>query len=673
MYNFITSMNEDGLKLYGMKMLETAARYWKEPLKLTVYYHDFDLDKHDVPHPPHIEYRNLNLLTEMTAFRETFKEHDGTEDGKIDYNFRLDAIKFCHKVFALTEFAFELAEDSRDPGWCIWLDADTFTKKEFNATDLDKFLNPKAELAFLGRKHFDYSETSFMGFNLKYRGALDLLGDLRGAYNSGEVLNYREWHDGFIFERLLTIYRAHGMRVQDFTGHLDIKDLVKGKQAFESFPLSDFMEHLKGDRKSKVKGKSIPAAQRYKQLADIIRQYQPARVVETGTWIGQRAIEMALASFENRDDFHYIGHDLFEEGNEELSIKELNAKRIVSVEDITKHLNEFKDKMKEKDKIFTFELIKGDTNQTLQDNIDADLAYIDGGHSTITVQNDYNKLKHIPVVVFDDFFTADKDGNCVEPEFQEVNRIMEQTTHRKYVLPSSDGVREGGFTHLAVMLTDPDIPDLTNKVMQVPIHVTPKDCVPDQNLVSNIKKNIKLMDNWLEKGRAHSDRVIIVSGGSSTDWDHVKELSRKDNTRVVCVKHSYPHLLKHGIQPWGCVILDPRPLSGKSTHGVIRKTLFNKVDKNTIFFLASMTNPSVTRLLKKQGANLWGWHAFSDTLRSEGDRNKPVLDNTINVSNEFDIPSDTTFITGGTCAAMRAIGMMHVPVSYTHLTLPTKA
>ena len=122
MYNFITSMNEDGLKLYGMKMLETAARYWKEPLKLTVYYHDFDLDKHDVPHPPHIEYRNLNLLTEMTAFRETFKEHDGTEDGKIDYNFRLDAIKFCHKVFALTEFAFELAEDSRDPGWCIWLE-----------------------------------------------------------------------------------------------------------------------------------------------------------------------------------------------------------------------------------------------------------------------------------------------------------------------------------------------------------------------------------------------------------------------------------------------------------------------------------------------------------------------------------------------------------------------
>ena len=661
MYNFVTSFNEEGLKVYGMKMLETAARNWKPPLKLTAYYHDFDIDKHDVPRCDHIEYRNLNLVTEMIAFKETFSEHNGTENGQIQYNFRLDAIKFCHKVFALTELAFELADDSRDPGWCIWLDGDTFTKKEFNSKDLDNFLNPKAELAFLGRKHFDYSETSFMAFNLKYRSPLDLLGDLRGAYNSGEVLNYREWHDGFIFERLLTIYRAHGMRVQDFTGHLDIKDMTKGKQAFESFPLSDFMEHLKGDRKDKPKVKPAAPAQRYKQLADIIRQYQPAKVVETGTWIGQRAIEMALASFENRDDFHYIGYDLFEDGSEELNKKELNAKKIVVFEDIKKHLNSFKDKMKkEKKKTFTFELIKGDTNTTLKDNLKADLAYIDGGHSTATVQNDYNKLKHIPVLVFDDFFTADKDGNCVEEEFREVNRIIEATENRKYILPSGDWVREGGHTHLAVMLTNPDVEDLTTKVMQVPIHVTPKDCVPDENLVGNIKKNLKLIDNWLEKGRAHADKVIIVSGGDSTDWKHVRKLSRQDNTRVVCVKHSYPHLLKNGIQPWGCVILDPRPLSGKSTHGIIRKTLFHKVDPKTIFFLASMTNPSVTRLLNKQKATVWGWHAFSETLRAEADKRQPIQNNTINVSEEFNIPPDTTFITGGTCAAMRAIGMMHI-------------
>ena len=72
-----------------------------------------------------------------------------------------------------------------------------------------------------------------------------------------------------------------------------------------------------------------------------------------------------------------------------------------------------------------------------------------------------------------------------------------------------------------------------------------------------------------------------------------------------------------------------------------------------------MTNPSVTRLLKKQGVEVWGWHAFSEILRQESEKNKPVQDNTVHVAEGLDIPHDTTFITGGTCAAMRAIGLMH--------------
>mgnify|MGYP003671317190 FL=1 len=659
MYNIVTSFNEDGLKTYAMKMLETAARHWKSGLKLTAYYHDFDISKHDVPKCDHIEYRNLNLISEMIAFRETYKEHDGTANKKIDYNFRLDAIKFCHKVYALTDKAFEMADESKQAGWLIWLDADTFTKKDFSGKDIESFLNNKAELGFLGRKHFAYSETSFMAFNLNNRAPLDLLGDLRGAYDSGEVLNYREWHDGFVFERLMIIYRAHGMRVQDFTGHLDIVDLTKGKQAFESFPLTEFMEHLKGNRKQIKKTMPLAAAKRYGLIADIIRQYQPKTIVETGTWIGQRAIEMALASFENRDSFHYIGFDLFEEGNEELSIKELNAKPIAKKFDVQKQLSSFRKKMREKNKTFTYELIKGDTNQTLTDSINADMAFIDGGHSTRTVQHEFSKLKHIPVLVFDDFITQDDQGNCVDPDFQEVNRIVEATKHRKYVLPSGDRVREGGITHLAVILTDDTIEELTTKVMQVPIQVTPRDCVPDQSIVGNIRKNLKLMTNWIEKGRGHGDTAILVSGGNSTDWDHVKELSRQKNTRIVCVKHSYPQLLKHGLQPWGCVILDPRPLSGKSTHGIVRHSLFSKIDPKTIFFIASMTNPSVTRLIKKNTDRLWGWHAFSETLRAEGDKQKPIVDNTMVLDESLNIPSETTFITGGTCAAMRAIGLMH--------------
>ena len=56
---------------------------------------------------------------------------------------------------------------------------------------------------------------------------------------------------------------------------------------------------------------------------------------------------------------------------------------------------------------------------------------------------------------------------------------------------------------------------------------------------------------------------------------------------------------------------------------------------------------------------MWGWHAFSETLRAETDKQKPLKDNSMVIDESLNIPSDTTFITGGTCAAMRSVGVMH--------------
>ena len=55
----------------------------------------------------------------------------------------------------------------------------------------------------------------------------------------------------------------------------------------------------------------VTGPRRYKQLADIVRFYKPSTILETGTWNGGRAVEMALAAFESKDKVHYIGFDLF--------------------------------------------------------------------------------------------------------------------------------------------------------------------------------------------------------------------------------------------------------------------------------------------------------------------------------------------------------------------------
>jgi hypothetical protein len=463
MVKFVTSFSADGFKRYARKMLLSVIENWKDDLKLIAYYHDFtdDLVK-KLPESDKIEYRNLDNIQDMKNYKQLMKLHDGTEGGKIPYNWRMDAIKWCNKVYALTDLSLEIGEQEARGGWLIWLDADTVTTKPFSEERVLRLFKKGAELVHLGRKDIDYSETSFIAFNLDYQSPHYLLADLRGCYDIGEVTAYREWHDGFIFERLLKIYIAHGLRVQN------LSQGAEGLAAFAQSPLSQYMIHYKGNLK-----------------------------------------------------------------------------------------------------------------------------------------------------------------NNVEKE-EAVTTIPAQTS--------------------AVDTLDKTLP------RKVPIVIKPKDSVPKETIVSNINENLKILDKWdmVRSCNINDEHAIIVSGGPSLDISKLKYLARKTKGKIICVKHSYPTLLRAGIKPWACVILDPRPVEGTSTHGIVRSTLFDKVDPSTKFFVASMTDPSVTKLLKEKTDNIYGWHAFSQAIK---DSIKTKEDGDALKAN---IGEDATFVTGGTCAAMRAIGMMHI-------------
>ena len=656
MYTFVTSFSEGGYHEYAKNMLESVVDKWNpKEFKLVAYYHDFDIESVSPPMADNIEYRNLNDVEEMLEYRERMKFHDGTEGGKMQYNWRLDAIKWCHKVYAMTDLAFEIMEQDDHETWMIWLDADTVTTKRLDVKQFKKWLPEKADLVHLGRTDADYSETSFMGFNLGIHNTCSLLADLRGAYTIGEVVAYREWHDGFIFERLLNIYKAHGMVTNN------LSEGVKGLAAFAQSPLSEYFDHFKGNLKSKVSNTTVApdvnGPKRYKQLLDLITFYKPSNIVETGTWNGGRAIQMAVAAFQYTDKVHYTGFDLFEEATPELDHIELNSKPHNSKQAVEARLEEFARKMKPMGKIFTFKLHKGDTKKTLKackSIKKADFAYIDGGHSYETVKSDFENLKHVPILVFDDYFSKDKEGRM--PDNDGVNQLMKEiTAYGKVVLPSSDAVLGGGVTHLCFVAMKQGLPKIPDELTRVPIVVTPKDSRPKEEIINNVLENKKLIKDfdWIKTSKINNETAIIVSGGTSTDWWEVKDRIAKTNGKVFCVKHSYPKLLEQGIQPFACVILDPRPIDGVSTHGVVRKDLFNKVDDQTIMLVASMTDPSVTKHLIKKGANVKGWQAYSDALRDMSVTDKIVVDKTTGIE------EGSTLITGGTCAAMRTIAIAH--------------
>jgi len=677
--NFVTSFNEEIYTVVGHHLINSIKNNWEPSIKVTGYYHDFNVKNYIIKD---INLKSLNKLEDYTTYLKVNKEHDGTENKTIPYNWHLDSLRWSHKVFALTEKAFELAEESADAGWLIWIDADSLATKRLVPNDILSMLPKECDVVYKGIiNHSDrtsYLDTSFIAFNLNKKPALDLLGDLRGAYNSGELIQYREWHDSFITERLLNIYKAHGMHIQPVE---QIKDYIIHFQGIENISLNPIRDN-EGNRlvalsESLTSQDIMPT--RYKQIADIIREYKPKSIIEVGTWNGGRAIEMALAAFENQDEILYRGFDLFEDGTLETDAEEFNLKAHNTQAAVIKRLQDFRAKMMEKKKVFTFEIGKGNSKDTLKDrnDLNADLVLIGGGNSIPTTRSDYDNLKHNPVVLIDNYYREDEEKLNAPKQYHGTNKIVDSLPKgkkdgvRRWVIPSQDQVRGGGHTHIVAILNDKNLKDIPKSLLSVPIVVHPRDCVPKDFIRDNIKTNMKLIneDKFITKFPLHKGNIILVSGGPYLDIDKLKAHIKKNPTsKIVCVKHSYPTLINNGIVPWACIVLDPRPITGISTHGVVRKDLFKKVEKETIFFVASMTDPTVTQHLLDNGANIHGWHAYTESLRNTEEQKKAVHNNSVTLDPNIGIPQGSTLITGGTCAAMRALGIFHT-MGFRHFDL----
>lgn len=142
-----------------------------------------------------------------------------------------------------------------------------------------------------------------------------------------------------------------------------------------------------------------------------------------------------------------------------------------------------------------------------------------------------------------------------------------------------------------------------------------KLAVSEEQVAHNITTNIKTVPRWFDTFfYPNGFEAIIVSAGPSME-KYVEEINLKERMThpnrtfiVMCVKHALPRLLKMGIEPDFCVILDGRPLTEDSTHGVPRQSLFETLPQKTIFMVASMAHPDYAKYLGDRGARVLGWH-----------------------------------------------------------------
>lgn len=178
---------------------------------------------------------------------------------------------------------------------------------------------------------------------------------------------------------------------------------------------------------------------RYEKLLQLIDIFQPQTLLEVGTWNGDNAVRMIAVAKRHHSDITYIGYDLFEEATPESDKEEFNVKPHHTHRDVSAKLENTG---------AVISLIRGNTNETLKD-ASVDFVFIDGGHSLETIANDYQKLKKSDVVVFDDYYTPDENGEMPDISKVGCNRVVEELPHA--VIECTDRVVGGGYVNLAVV------------------------------------------------------------------------------------------------------------------------------------------------------------------------------------------------------------------------------
>jgi len=79
-----------------------------------------------------------------------------------------------------------------------------------------------------------------------------------------------------------------------------------------------------------------------------------------------------------------------------------------------------------------------------------DFAYIDGGHSVETIMNDYRAVQASKMIVFDDYYLPNDEGECPDTNIYGANQVVDAIEGAE-VINTLDRVTGGGYVCLAVV------------------------------------------------------------------------------------------------------------------------------------------------------------------------------------------------------------------------------
>lgn len=256
-YAVVTTFNEEGLKKYGQRMINSYLTNWPDEVKLHLYPEQCNpaIQVHDK-----VTLKRLEEVLPLMNFKNKWKNipkangdvsTDPIRSKRKDAGkgFKWHAIRFAHKVYAI----FDCAKNT-DADILIWMDADTVCHSPLRLENLEKLIPADSELCFLGRKG-KYSECGLYSMNLRSKNVTDFLNEFQKFYDDAEngIFTLEEWHDSFVFDAVRK--KFPNMKQTNWAANLEDLRPRPGMTQGEGHPLinSDWgawLDHLKGSRKN---------------------------------------------------------------------------------------------------------------------------------------------------------------------------------------------------------------------------------------------------------------------------------------------------------------------------------------------------------------------------------------------------------------------------------------
>jgi hypothetical protein len=264
----ITSYKPGCWEQYGKKGIEAMAKQFPAEIDIVVYAEEA-IPKCDYDR---ITWIDLNLAEpNLTNFKDKHK-NDPVANGKLEEiqggvrripelqklggadknkeSFLWDAVRFSNKVFCV----INAVRNSKDYDYVVWLDADTFTFRPVPIDFLEKLLPANTMVTYLGRENpklndgGKYPECGFVGYNLNHPETQNFINEWELLYTQDTVFKILEWHDSYVFWHLTKKFRTgKNIQVNDIGKWVG----VKGHHVFVNSELGQYIDHMKGDRKTK--------------------------------------------------------------------------------------------------------------------------------------------------------------------------------------------------------------------------------------------------------------------------------------------------------------------------------------------------------------------------------------------------------------------------------------